>query len=148
MGGMATTKKKPAATKRVHTSVASGRPAARRASSGRVAADDPLSVERVRYLAEEFGGAQLAAIVGVNRSQPSRWIAGDERPGPAAAPLLIDLEHVLARARLVWGETAARTWLDSANVYLGGGRPIDVLQISGPAPVLEALDAETWGGAA
>ncbi|GAA4491096.1 hypothetical protein GCM10023094_55390 [Rhodococcus olei] len=116
--------------------------------SPRVAADDPLSAQRVRYLADEFGGAQLAAIVGVNKSQPSRWIKGDERPGPGAAPLLIDLEHVLARARLVWGETAARTWLESANVYLDGGRPIDVLQLSGPAPVLEALDAETWGGAA
>jgi uncharacterized protein (DUF2384 family) len=86
--------------------------------------------------------------VGVNRSQPSRWAAGEERPGPGAAPLLIDLEHVLARARLVWGETAARTWLESANVYLDGARPIDVLQISGPAPILEALDTETWGGAA
>lgn len=114
----------------------------------RVPADDPLSAIRVKYLADAFGGAGLAAIVGVNRSQPTRWIKGDERPGPTAAPLLIDLEHVLARARLVWGETAARTWLESANVYLDGGRPIDVLQLSGPAPVLEALDAETWGGAA
>jgi hypothetical protein len=153
---MATTKKKSSAAARAHVSVSSGRAAggassgstARRGSTGRVAADDPLSAARVRYLAEEFGGAQLAAIVGVHRSQPSRWVKGEERPGPAAAPLLIDLEHVLARARLVWGETAARTWLESANVYLDGGRPIDVLQISGPASVLEALDAETWGGAA
>jgi hypothetical protein len=113
-----------------------------------VTADDPLSVERVRYLADEFGGAGLAAIVGVNRSQPSRWVKGEERPGPTTAPLLIDLEHVLARARLVWGGVAARTWLESPNVYLEGGRPIDVLRMSGPAPVLEALDAETWGGAA
>lgn len=114
----------------------------------RVAADDPLSAERVRYLAEEFGGTQLAAIVGVNKSQPSRWIKGDERPGPGAAPLLIDLEHVLARARLVWGETAARTWLESTNSYLDGARPIDVLQLSGPSRLLDALDAEAWGGAA
>ncbi|MDV8070854.1 antitoxin Xre/MbcA/ParS toxin-binding domain-containing protein [Rhodococcus sp. IEGM 1366] len=146
---MASTKKKPPA-KRVHTSVPSGlvRSTARRSGSARVAADDPLSAQRVRYLTDEFGGAQLASIVGVNRSQPSRWAAGEERPGPGAAPLLIDLEHVLARARLVWGETAARTWLESPNVYLDGARPIDVLQISGPAPILEALDAETWGGAA
>lgn len=117
-------------------------------ASTRVAADDPLSASRVRYLADIIGGAQLAAFVGVNRSQPSRWIKGEERPSPTAAPMLIDLEHVLARARLVWGETAATTWLESANSYLDGARPIDVLQISGPAPVLEALDAETWGGAA
>jgi uncharacterized protein (DUF2384 family) len=112
-----------------------------------VGADDPLAASRVRYLADVIGGARLAAVVGVNRSQPSRWMSGEERPGPTAAPLLIDLEHVIARARLVWGEAAAATWLDSANSYLDGARPIDVLQLSGPAPVLEALDAETWGGA-
>lgn len=116
--------------------------------SARSGADDPLAAARVRYLAEVIGGgAQLAALIGVNRSQPSRWMTGAERPGPVAAPLLIDLEHVVARARLVWGEAAAATWLVSANGYLGGARPIDVLQMSGPAPVLEALDAETWGGA-
>jgi len=145
---MSTTKKKSSAAGRGHVPLSTGGRAVRRTVSGRVAADDPLSAERVRYLVEEFGGAGLAAIVGVNRSQTSRWVKGEERPGPGAAPLLIDLEHVLARARLVWGEEAARTWLESANVYLDGGRPIDVLQLSGPAPVLEALDAETWGGAA
>jgi uncharacterized protein (DUF2384 family) len=121
---------------------------ARSAAAPRVAADDPLSAERVRYLVDEFGGAALAEILGVNRSQTSRWVSGKERPGPAAAPRLIDLEHVLARARLVWGETAARTWLESSNVYLDGARPVDVIRLSGPAAVLEALDAETWGGAA
>ncbi|WP_257000471.1 MbcA/ParS/Xre antitoxin family protein [Mycobacterium avium] len=102
----------------------------------------------MRYLIDVLGGAQLAAVVGVNRSQPSRWATGEERPGPIAAPLLIDLEHVIARARLVWGEAAAATWMVSTNSYLDGARPIDVLTISGPAPVLDALDAETWGGAA
>lgn len=116
--------------------------------SARVAADDPLSVIRVQFLADSLGGARLATLVGVHRSQPSRWIKGEERPGPAAAPLLIDLEHILARARLIWGATAAATWLESANSYLDGARPIDVLQVCGPAPVLEALDAESWGGAA
>lgn len=110
-------------------------------------ADDPLAASRVRYLADVLGGAQLAALIGVNRSQPSRWMTGEERPGPTAAPLLIDLEHVIARTRLVWGEAAAATWLNSANSYLQGARPIDVLQLAGPAPVLDALDAETWGGA-
>jgi uncharacterized protein (DUF2384 family) len=99
-------------------------------------------------MADIFGGTRLAELVGVHRSQPSRWIKGTERPGPAAAPILIDLEHVVARARLVWGETAAATWLESANSYLDGARPLDVLRLSGPSSVLEALDAETWGGAA
>jgi Protein of unknown function (DUF2384) len=123
------------------------RKTAARPKRANVGADDPLAASRVRYLADVLGAARLAEVVGVNRSQPSRWITGEERPGPIAAPVLIDLEHVIARARLVWGETAAATWLGSANSYLDGARPIDVLRLSGAAPVLEALDAETWGGA-
>lgn len=122
-------------------------PSTKTTAAARLPADDPLSASRVRWLVDIFGGAQLARIVGVNRSQPTQWAKGEERPGPRAAPMLIDLEHIVARARLVWGADAAATWLDSANRYLDGARPIDVLQVSGPAPVLEALDAETWGSA-
>ncbi|MCJ0907059.1 antitoxin Xre/MbcA/ParS toxin-binding domain-containing protein [Rhodococcus sp. ARC_M6] len=147
---MAGPKKKSAATKRVHSSASSGRTglAGGRSGSAGVVADDSLSALRVRYLLAEFGDTHLASIVGVHRLQLLRWAAGEQRPGPGAAPLLIDLEHVLARARLVWGGAAARTWLESANVYLGGARPIDVIRVSGPALVLEALNGEMWGGAA
>jgi len=111
--------------------------------------DDPLSPERTRWLAEVVGGSgALADMLGVSRSQTSRWASGEERPGPQSAPLLIDLEHVLARARLVWAEPAASTWMTSANTYLGGARPVDVLRLQGPGPVLEALDATAWGSAA
>jgi len=118
------------------------------ATVARVAADDPLSTHRVEYLATIFTRAQLARWIGVSPSQTSRWASGEERPGPAAAPALIDLEHVYSRARLVWGEEAARIWLESANAFLSGARPLDVLLTDGPARVLEALDAEMWGGAA
>ncbi|WAC54604.1 MbcA/ParS/Xre antitoxin family protein [Gordonia sp. SL306] len=109
---------------------------------------DPLAPSRVGYLADSFGKARLAELIGVSRSQPTRWISGEEFPGPIAAPLLIDLEHVYARARLIWGEQAAQTWLTSQNAHLGGARPIDALKQAGAAGVLTALDAESWGGAA
>jgi len=38
--------------------------------------------------------------------------------------------------------------MESANVFLGGARPLDVLLTEGPARVLQTLDAEMWGGAA
>ena len=94
------------------------------------------------------GGGNLAAMLGVNASQTSRWAKGDERPGPQVAPLLIDLEHVLARVRLVWSEPAATVWMTSANARLDGACPADVLALRGVGPVLEALDAGAWGGAA
>lgn len=114
----------------------------------RVAADDPVADSRVQVLLGTFSRAQLAEMVGVSPSQTSRWASGKERPGPAAAPALIDLEHIYARARLVWGKDTARIWLESNNAHLGGARPLDVLHADGPARVLEALDAEMWGGAA
>jgi uncharacterized protein (DUF2384 family) len=64
------------------------------------------------------------------------------------APSLIDLEHVPARARLVWAEPAAKTWIVSANAHLEGARPIDMLAARGPGPVLDVLDTGAWGGAA
>lgn len=113
------------------------------------AADDPLAPARTRWLADVVGGgARLAELLGVSASQTSRWAAGQERPGIQVAPLLIDLEHVLARARLVWAEPAASTWMVSVNAHLGGARPVDVLRLNGPGPVLDALDAGVWGGAA
>ena len=87
-------------------------------------------------------------MLGVSASQTSRWASGQERPGVEVAPLLIDLEHVLARARLVWAEPAATTWLTSANAHLGGALPLAVLRADGPGPVLLALDAGAWGSAA
>lgn len=112
-------------------------------------ADDPLAPERTRYVVEVVGGgAKLARLLGVSPSQPSRWASGKERPGAQTAPLLIDLEHVLARIRLVWDGPSAVVWLESPNAYLAGARPIDVLRRQGPGRVLDALDATTWGGAA
>jgi hypothetical protein len=87
----------------------------------RTPADDPLSAERTRWLTDAVGGGRvLAGILGVSPSQPSRWASGKERPGVQVAPVLIDLEHVLARVRLVWGEPAAATWMTSANAHVGG----------------------------
>lgn len=126
----------------------SSQPPAGRTSRGR-AADDPLAAERTRWLAEVVGGGKaLAQLLGVSPSQTSRWAKGEERPGAVAAPLLIDLEHVLARVRLVWAEPAATTWMASANAHLAGARPVDVLRLQGVGPVLDALDAAMWGGAA
>lgn len=122
--------------------------AGKAARTARVATDDPLAQQRVLFLANVFSRAQLAKWVGVSPSQTSRWASGEERPGPAAAPALIDLEHVYSRARLVWGGDSARIWLESSNAFLGGARPLDVLLTDGAARVLQALDAEMWGGAA
>jgi hypothetical protein len=123
--------------------------AARSGRARSVPADDPLAPSRTRWLIDVVGGgAKLAEWLGVSASQTSRWASGDEMPGVLVAPLLIDLEHILARARLVWAEPAATTWMVSANAHLGGARPVGPLLLQGAGPVLDALDAGAWGGAA
>jgi hypothetical protein len=152
----AAAKKVPAASGLAQTARAAKRAPVKSATAKRarpqqraLPGDDPLAPERTRWLADAVGGSgALADMLGVSRSQTTRWASGEERPGAESAPLLIDLEHVLARVRLVWAEPAATTWMISANAHLSGARPVDVLRLQGPGPVLEALDAGAWGGAA
>ncbi len=60
--------------------------------------------------------------------------------------MLVDLEHVLAHALLVWGDAAvARDWLASPNAHLEGVRPVDWIRLHGTAEVVDALRAEAAG---
>jgi len=69
-----------------------------------------------------------------------------------------DVEAMVARAAGQEGRTvvsrlpsmmapeSALLWLEGSEPLFGGARPIDVLTIDGPGPVLEALDALEQGG--
>lgn len=105
----------------------------------------PLVRERAAFLVEVLGGAELARWLGVSRSQPTRWRQGVEQPGPQAARELVDLDHVMARALMVFAAPVAIDWLTSSNGYLDGARPVDVLRLRGSADVIAALDAAESG---
>ncbi len=106
-----------------------------------------LGVEwRTAFLIESIGSrAALARLLDVSRSQPTRWLAGEETPGPENMRALIDLDYVVARAEMVWPPDVALEWLEGANSYLDGARPIDVLKLRGPTEVIDALDAALSG---
>lgn len=87
----------------------------------------------------------MADLLAVSKSQPSRWRSGQEQPSPAKARELIDLDHVLARATLIWEPEVAIDWLIGSNAHLDGARPIDILRVRGSAEVLGALDAAAAG---
>lgn len=106
----------------------------------------PFAQERTEFLISAIGsGTALAEVLGVARSQPTRWRQGQESPSPETARQLIDLDHVMARALMLFPQPVALDWLTSANSYLDDARPIDVLRTRGSADVIDALDATMAG---
>lgn len=106
----------------------------------------PLAMERTEFLIDAVGGGStLADLLGVSRSQPTRWRTGKESPSPQIARELVDLDHVMARASMLFTQPVALDWLSSANSYLDGARPIDVLKTRGSAEVIASLDAAMAG---
>lgn len=97
---------------------------------------------RTEVLIEKAGSVTAAAeLLGVSKSQPSRWRTGLETPSPEKARALNDLEHVFSRAALIFEPDVIKDWMTGPNSYLQGARPIDVLRRRGVSEVLDALDA-------
>ncbi len=102
---------------------------------------------RARSAAEALGSrARFADALGVPDSQCARWIEGEDRPNAENARAIVDLEYVVARARLLWSDDeTVNLWLNGRNAFLGGARPIDVIMTRGVSPVVDALDQEMAG---
>jgi hypothetical protein len=100
---------------------------------------------RADQVVRVLGNRRAAAVLGVSESQPSRWRKAVEVPSSQVAPLLVDLDHIIARLQLIWDEDVIGDWLEGANAFLDGARPIDVLRVNGSGPVLEAIEAEAAG---
>ncbi len=100
---------------------------------------------RVTWLIGALGNNRVAELLGVSRSQPSRWKSGDERVAPRNRRAVLDLEYVMARLYELWTPEVAAIWLESSNAHLGGARPADVLRLRGAAEVVDAIDAEDEG---
>lgn len=104
------------------------------------------SQERTQFLIETVGGVtKLAKTLGVSASQPSRWKTGEEAPSAEVAAKLLDLDHVMAFAVQTWNPVIVMDWMTTANGFLEGARPIDVLVLRGSSEVIDALKATLSG---
>lgn len=102
----------------------------------------PVFPFRTEVLIEQVGSlTEVAVLLGVDKSQPTRWRKGEAVPSPEKARLLTDLEHVFSRAALIFEPDVVRDWMTGPNAFLEGARPIDVLRTRGVTRVLDALDA-------
>lgn len=103
----------------------------------------PQTAVRTGFLIDTLGSAaEVARLLGVNRSQPAQWRSGKESPAPRTAQQLLDLDYVMARALQIWPAATAMEWFHGSNDYLDGARPIDVLKRRGASEVVKALEIE------
>jgi hypothetical protein len=100
---------------------------------------------RLDWLSGVLGSNRVAELLGVSRSQPSRWRSGAEGLAERNARAVLDLDHVVARLHQVWVPTVAAMWLESPNAHLGGATPAEVLRRGGASEVIRAIDAEASG---
>lgn len=103
-----------------------------------------LLAQRLDRLIAELGNNRVANLLGVSRSQPSRWRSGEERISADKQRGVLDLDYVMARLLQLYPREQAEIWLTSHNAILGA-RPIDVLRLRGAAAILPAIDAEAQG---
>ena len=82
----------------------------------------------------------------VSDSRLARWIEGEDSLDAENVRAIVDLEYVVARTRLLWGDDeTVNLWLNGHNAFLGGARPIDAMMTRGVFPVIDALDQEMAG---
>src|SRR3954452_3136432 len=106
---------------------------------------DPLQV-KVAVVTQALGSkANLAEFLGVSRSQPGKWLTGEDRPNPRARRLIRDFDYVWDRLTDDRSPESAHVWLRSANAFLRGASPLTWLRTRGPDEVIAAIDAEEAG---
>lgn len=101
------------------------------------------SVEaRAGDLVDRLGASAVAGLLGVHRSQPSRWRSGRGRPSLELRARILDLSYALERLLELYTEDVAVEWMQGSNAHMGGRRPIDVVRSGRITEVIEAIDAE------
>lgn len=100
-----------------------------------ISSDVPPAIFPLHGRLDELQEHELSALVArlhTSASEPGEEIV--------RARTHLDFEYVLARLLLSVSLRQAEIWLTSHNSHLRA-RPIDVFELEGPAPVIEAIDA-------
>lgn len=100
--------------------------------------------DRVERVVAVLGNNVTAELLGVSKSQPSKWRRGTERVSAESFQRLLDLDYVVTRLLMTWQPPVALEWLNGHNPHLNG-RPIDVMRRRGPLAIMPALNAQDAG---
>jgi transcriptional regulator with XRE-family HTH domain len=99
-------------------------------------------VRKVEALRHDFrSAAQLADMLGVSRSQVTRWLRG-AGIDPLNAQKVELLELVWSSLLRLYEREAALSWLFGLNPLLGDRRPIDLIRAGRTDELLRVIRAE------
>ncbi len=103
----------------------------------------PLAIaQKVQALRADFrSAAQLAVMLGVSRSQVTRWLRG-AGIDPLNAERVELLELVWSSLLRLYDKEAALAWLSGVNPNLGDRRPIDFIRSGRTEELMRAIRAE------
>jgi uncharacterized protein (DUF2384 family) len=100
------------------------------------------TARKVQALPRDFKtAAAVANLLGVNRSQITRWLRG-AGIDPLNAEKIDLLELVWANLLRLYEPEAARSWLFGLNPHLADRRPIDLVRAGRAEELLRAIRAE------
>ena len=100
------------------------------------------TAQKVEALREDFrSAAQLADLLGVSRSQVTRWLRG-AGIDPLNAEKVDLLDLVWSSLLRLYEREAALKWLFGVNPSLGDRRPIDLIRAGRTEELMQAIRAE------
>jgi len=100
------------------------------------------TARKVAILRDDFeSAARLADLLGVNRSQITRWLQG-AGIDPLNAEKIDLLELVWANLLRTYARDAAMAWMFGVNPLLGDRRPIDLIRQGRAEELMRAIRAE------
>jgi len=100
------------------------------------------STKKIEALKADFrSAAQLADLLGVSRSQITRWLRGAGMD-PLNAEKVDLLELVWANLLRLYEREAALAWIFGLNPLLGDRRPIDLIRLGRTEELMRAIRAE------
>jgi transcriptional regulator with XRE-family HTH domain len=100
------------------------------------------TARKVEALRVDFrSAARLADLLGVSRSQVTRWLRG-AGIDPVNAEKVDLLELVWSNVLRLYERDAALSWLFGVNPLLGDRRPIDLIRLGRAEELMRAIRAE------
>src|SRR2546425_7271290 len=103
------------------------------------------TAQKVEALRVDFrSAARVADLLGVSRSQVTRWLRG-QGIDPLNAEKVDLLELVMANLLRLYEPEAARAWLLGLNPHLRNRRPIDLVRKGKLEELMAAIRADRAG---